>query len=240
VNLQHALDNNVALYRAVLAAHGAAGRLEEYFWTSDEPVPPYYSNLVTRTAEVGEAAQSARLRALTARPPKPEWGFKDSSGRLDPQMLQGLGLRQLFEARWYGWEAGSAERSETPADIEFENSDDEAALAAWETAWQQSSPAPGIRVFPFSLLGDANLCCLTAKRRGRVVGGALLNLSSESVGLSNVLALGGLDPDALNNAAARERDPDRHVLGYGPADELDALAALGFRDLGGLSVWVAA
>ena len=61
--------------------------------------------------------------------------------------------------------------------------------------------------------------------------------------MSNVFALGGLGPDALNNAAARaarERHPDRHVLGYGPANELDALAALGFRDLGGLSVWVAA
>ena len=213
----HAINNNVGLYEAVLAAHGAAGRLEEHFWTSDERVPPYYGNLVTRTAEVGEAAQWERLQALAAKPPKPAWGFKDSHARLDPRMVEGLGLRQLFEARWYGWEASVVMPPEPQADVGLERVGDDDALAGWEAAWQRSSPADGIRVFPPSLLRDPSLCFLAGVRRGELVGGALLNLSFESVGLSNIFALDGRDLGAFTLAsaqAARERHPDRHVVGY--------------------------
>ncbi len=238
----HAIRNNVSLYEAVLAAHGAAGRLEEHFWTSDERVPPYYGNLVTCTGEAGEAAQWERLQALAEKPPKSAWGFKDSFARLDPVMIGGLGLRQLFEARWYGWEASAAVQSEPQVDVSFERAGNEDALARWEAAWQRSSPAPGMRVFPPFLLRDSSLCFLSGIQRGEVVGGALLNLSFESVGLSNVFALDGRDLGAFTRAfarAARERHPDRHVVGYGPAAGLEALAPIGFRDLGALRVWVA-
>ena len=237
----HAIRNNIALSEAVLAAHGAAGRLEEHFWTSDERVPPYYGNLVTRTGEAGEAAQWERLQALVEKPPKSDWGFKDSFSRLDPLMIEGLGLRQLFEARWYGWKAGFVVQSEPQVDVVFERVGNEDALASWEIAWQRSSPAPGMRVFPPSLLHDSSLCFLSGIRRDEVVGGALLNLSFESVGLSNVFALDGRDLETFTRAfarAAREWYPDRHVVGYGPAAGLESLAALGFRDLGGLRVWV--
>jgi hypothetical protein len=241
MELDHAIRNNIALYQAVLAAHGAAGRLEEHFWSSDDRVPPYYSNLVTRTEGAGEAAQWERLQALAEEPPRPYWGFKDSFARLDPIMIEGLGLRRLFEARWYGWEASSVMQSEPGVDVSFERVGDEDALAGWEAAWQRASPAPGMRVFPPPLLRDPSLCFLSAVRRGEVIGGALLNLSFESVGLSNVFALGGRDLGAFTRAfvrTAREQHPDRHVVGYGPATEIEALALLGLRDLGSLRVWV--
>ena len=92
MQLHHAVRNNIALYEAVLAAHDAAGRLDEHFWSTTARVPPYYSNLVTRTGEAGEAAQWDRLQALAEEPPKPDWGFKDSFARLDPLMIEGLGL----------------------------------------------------------------------------------------------------------------------------------------------------
>lgn len=240
MQLHHAIHNNIALYEAVLAAHGAAGRLDEHFWSTAASVPPYYSNLVTRTGEAGEAAQSARLQALAKEPPKPGWGFKDSFDCLDPLLVEGLGLHPLFQARWYGWEASAVMHPEPQVDIRFERVGDKESLAEWESAWQRSSPAPGMRMFRPSLLRDPALCFLSGLRQGQLVGGALLNLSFESVGLSNVFALDRRTLKAFTGAAARaarERHPDRHVVGYGPVSKLEALAPLGFRDLGGLRVW---
>jgi hypothetical protein len=211
---QHAIRNNIALYEAVLAGHGAAGRLEEHFWASDERVPPYYGNLVTRTRKAGEAAQWERLKALTARPPKPDWGFKDSFARLNPRSIEGLGLRLLFEARWYGLKASCVMPSEPAVDAAFERVGDEHALTGWEAAWQRSSPADG-RVFPPSLLRDQNLTFLSSIRHGQVVGGALLNLSGPSVGLSNLFTLDDRDRSAFARAAARaarERYPLTKVV----------------------------
>ena len=71
MQLHHAIRNNIALYEAVLAPHGAAGQLDAHFWSTAARVPPYYSNLVTRTGEVGEAAQRERLQALAEGPLKP-------------------------------------------------------------------------------------------------------------------------------------------------------------------------
>ena len=66
-----AILNNVTWCQAVVSAHGVASEIEEHCWVAEGAVPPYYSNLVTRTAD-GASIQMEHLRRLAARPPKPD------------------------------------------------------------------------------------------------------------------------------------------------------------------------
>ena len=237
--LEHAILNNIAWYEAVTGAHGIEGGLAEDYWSTDGVVPPYYSNLVTRTAE-GTRAQILRIRELAEASPKPEWSLKDSFARLDLVELQGLGLRVLFEAHWYGLEAGAGEAPEPETDVRFAPVETPDELERWEDAWQRSSPAPGLRVFPPGLLADPNVVFLAARRGTDRVGGAATNLSDGAVGLSNFDALDAEESaEVLRDGMrhARRLHPDRALVGYGPRSELEDLARLGFRDLGPLRVW---
>ena len=158
--LAHAIENNIALYRAVLSAHQVDGETREHHWTTDGVTPPFYGSLVTRTHH--DDAQFARIEELLAAPPKPFWGMKDSLARLDPAKLERLGMRLLFEARWFGG------RCEPHDDAEqIQTSDD---LTRWERAWQVTSPAAGQRIFPASLLVDEDVTFLAAMDRKTIVG----------------------------------------------------------------------
>jgi hypothetical protein len=237
LRLEHAVWNNVMWYEAVTGAYGIQGELSEHHWSSADAVPPYYSNLVTRThGEDGTRAQLRRIRELAASPPKPDWGLKDSFARLE---LEELGLRVLFDAHWFGLEAGAASEPET--DVELAPVESAAELERWERAWQLSSPAPGLRIFPPALLSHADVAFLAARRGTQLIGGAATNLSEGCVGLSNVFALDELSAAFHRDCAraAQRLCPERAVVGYGSRSELDDLAALGFRDLGPLRVWVA-
>jgi hypothetical protein len=230
--LEHAISNNIAWYEAVTGAHGIRGEIAEHYWSSAGVVPPYYSNLVTRTV-AGTRVQLERIRELAAAPPKPDWSLKDSFARLD---LEELGLRVLFDAQWYGLDAGETDAPET--DVRFTPVLSADELARWEAAWQRSSPAPGLRIFPSALLADPDIVFLAAVRGTTHVGGAATNLSDGAVGLSNFYALGesaAILRDCARHVRGLHRD--RAVVGYGPESELEDLARLGFRDLGPLRVW---
>ena len=228
--LDLAILNNATWCSAVVGAHGLRNSITDHFWSADGAVPLYYSNLVTRTAATGEAAQLARIAELAAAPPKPDWSVKDSFARLD---LGPVGLHVLFDAQWYGLDAGSPVSHAAGCSIvPLETAAD---LERWERAWQIHSPAPGQRTFPPSLLDDPAITFLEARRNGQPIGGAIVNLSHGAVGLSNVFPPD--DADLLRDCAAcaRDRNPDRAVVGYGSEVER---AQLGFRNLGPLRVWI--
>jgi len=233
MRVEDAIANNIALYRGVLRAHGIRSEVAEHYWSSDAATPPYYSNLVTRTAEPGTTDQLARIRELVAQPPAPSWGLKDSFARLD---LADLGLRVLFEARWYGLAPG-----DMATDTGLVAVKDPDMLARWEAAWQLSSPTDGSRVFRDSILDDGAFTFLAAMHGAEVVGGALLNLSGNDVGISNVFTVAeGEDARFLRDVVqhARHLFPERALFGYGPASEFALLQPLGFEDLGPLRVWL--
>ena len=242
MQVEHAILNNIAWYEAVTGAHGIRGEVAEHYWSIDSAVPLYYSNLVTRTAE-GTRAQLERIRELAAAPPKPAWSLKDSFARLDPAEIEGLGLRVLFGAQWFGLEAGNVESPEPETDVRFAPVEHSDELDRWEDAWQLSSPAPGLRIFPPVLLADPDVVFLAALRETTLVGGAATNLSDGAVGLSNFYALHAKESaPILRDCMRRVRrlHPDRAIVGYGRRSELEDLAGLGFRDLGPLRVWVTA
>ncbi len=242
MNRELALLNSLAWYDAILGAHGIDGSPTEHHWSTDAAVPLYYSNFITRTGTAGFAAQWRRLEELAAHPPKPVWSLKDSYALLDSERLERLGLRLLFEARWYGLTAKDGDAFESETGARFVSARLPEQLAQWEAAWQVSSPAPG-RVFPDAVLADPNLTFLCADG----LGGCALNLSPDAVGLSNVFLANGVAAAPFLRDCVREahrRYPARAVVGYGPAAQLESIAVLDRLadsiDLGPLRVWLVA
>ena len=240
----HALDNNLALYQAVLDAHGITGTLDAHVWFTTEPVPPYYSHLLTRSGLGGIDAQMARLGALAAAPPASGWTFKDGFATLDADALRALGLHPFLEGRWYGLPAGHEAYGATETDLTFAPVTDSATLAQWEAVWTVSSPTDGVRVFPDACLQDVRLVFLTARdARGTLVGGVLANLSREAVGVSNVFCTDAIPAASFARDAVRavaRRHPDRHVVGYELGEGGAALHPLAPVDLGPLRIYRAA
>lgn len=239
-----AIANNHALYFSVSRAHGLVSRLEEHYWSTDAVPPPYYSHLVTRTrGAVAREAQVRRLSELVARAGSRGVGCNDSFDELPGDALETLGLRPLFRAWWYGWAAdGVATAPETR--LEARRVDSPEALSSWETYWRRSSPASEARVFPETVLADADLELFAMALKGRWAGGFALSRSDGAVGLSNVFHLESSKVDAgafVRDCAreARRLHGGHAMVGYGPEDELGELMRLGFVALGPLRVSVA-
>lgn len=93
---KHAAENNAHWCDAICRAHGAPGKLHEHLWLSREPMPRFYPNVVTLSAEA-PAAQLAAVRALVDAAQLGSFAVKDSFARLD---LAPLGFRVLFAATW--------------------------------------------------------------------------------------------------------------------------------------------
>lgn len=238
-----AILNNVTWCQRVVAAHGVPSEIREHCWVAEGAVPPYYSNLVTRTAEAGHAEQLEHLGRLAASPAKPRWSMKDSFARFDVSELGPLGLSVLFEARWFGLPPTSGAAAAGETGVRWIAIQNERDLASWEAAWQISSPAPGLRVFPPALLADPTITFLGALVGTERYGGAIANASEGVIGLSNVFTLEGPVPGAFLRDCARTvgaLQPERPVVGYGPVTELQELTPLGAEDLGPLRVWVTA
>ncbi|WP_255603816.1 hypothetical protein [Oscillochloris sp. ZM17-4] len=94
---KHPAANNARWCDAICRAHGAPGELHEHLWLSRHPMPRFYPNVVTRSAEAGAAAQLAAVRELVDAGHLGSFAVKDSFARLD---LVPLGSRVLFAATW--------------------------------------------------------------------------------------------------------------------------------------------
>lgn len=241
--LELAVTNNIAWYSAIFGAHRLPNRIDEHYWVSDAPSPPYYSNLVTRTrGETAHVAQLKRLSELSTRASGQSFGFKDAFDELPRAALESLGFRLLFRATWYGWAAADA-HSEAEAPLIAQRVKSERNLFDWEESFRESSPAGKPRVFPESVLSDPSLELFTMELDGRAAGGFALNHSEGALGLSNVFRLENVALDDgvfIRECArhARRLHADRPVVGYGSEAVLRELAALGFVALGPLAVWV--
>ena len=209
--LEQAILNSMVWCKTVLHAHGIASEIRKHHWTTDGVTPPFYGNLVTCTRD--DAAQLARIEELRAMRPKPNWGMKDSFARLDVR-----DMKLLFEAHWFSGRV-------TPSD-EYLCIETSVQLERWEHAWQITSPAPGERIFPVSLMDDPHVTFVAAVEGGTILGGAIANVSGDVVGISNEF---GRDC----KGAVQHLHPDRTIVGY------DREVPEGFHDLGPLRVWVA-
>ncbi|RKG58600.1 hypothetical protein D7X30_13400 [Corallococcus sp. AB011P] len=231
-----AVRNNAEWCDAVCRAHGRPGRFEDGLWLNPAPVPAFYPNAVTLTADRTEAS----LHALSRLELPGRWGVKDSFATLD---LAAHGFDLLFEAWWIHLAAtapvpspasGTAWRKvRTPEELE-----------AWEAAWSGlppgARPAPGARVFPPSLLQEEGVVFLAAGEGTRPLAGGIASFAAKAVGLSNTFRVEGapaaLDAELLTHV--RAHFPGQPVVGYEHGEALDAWRALGFESGGPLRVWL--
>ena len=231
-----AIRNNAEWCDAVCRAHGRPGRFEHGLWINPAPVPAFYPNAVTLTADGHEAT----LQALGHLRLPGRWGVKDSFATLD---LAEHGFDLLFEARWIHLEltapvpavaSGMAWRTvRTPEELE-----------AWEAAWsglpEGARPAPEARVFPPALLQEEGVTFFQAGKGPRPLAGGIASFASGVVGLSNTFRVEGapaaLDAELL--ARIRSRFPGQAIVGYERGAALDRWRALGFEAGGPLRVWL--
>ncbi|WP_375760600.1 hypothetical protein [Corallococcus exercitus] len=231
-----AVRNNADWCDAVCRAHGRPGCFEHGLWLNPAPVPAFYPNAVTLTADGQE-----RTLALLARLELPgRWGVKDSFATLD---LAAHGFDPLFEARWIHLDA-TAPVPEPASGLAWRTVRTPDELEAWEASWsglpEGARPAPGARVFPPALLQEEGVVFLAAGAGARPVAGGIASLASGVVGLSNTFRAEGA-PSALDAellARIRARFPGQTLVGYEHGEALDTWCALGFEPGGPLRVWL--
>jgi hypothetical protein len=61
---KYPVENNARWCHTVGHTHGAPGELHEHLWLSRRPMPRFYPNVVTLSAEAGAAAQLVAVREL--------------------------------------------------------------------------------------------------------------------------------------------------------------------------------
>ncbi|NYI04707.1 hypothetical protein [Allostreptomyces psammosilenae] len=234
--VRHAARNNAEWCDAVCRAHGRPGRFGATAWTNARRTPPLYPDAVT----LDPAATASEVLAgvdVTS----PGCSVKDSFGRLD---LTAAGFEVLFEARWIvrdGHDPATPAADGTPAaDVRWAPVRDAADLDAWQSAWAGGSGAGG--PFRAELLERDDVVVLGGRRDGRIVAGAVANLSGDGavVGVSNVFgdAL-GLDAAWSGVVAAVSRHfPGVAMVGYERGGDLRAALRHGWRAVGPLRVWL--
>jgi hypothetical protein len=222
---RRAARNNAEWCAAMAAAHGVAGRFDPDAWVSLRRSPPLYPDAVTLTHDVRPDGLLSRIDDSAG------CSVKDSFATLD---LSTAGFELLFEASWICRPADSA-APVTATPLSWAAVRKPADLAEWGAAHG------GGELFRPALLADPAVVILGAHRSGRLVGGAIANRSSSVVGISNLFAAAGQDPDevwASATAAVAGRFAGLPLVGYEAGDSLAAARRAGFDTCGPLRVWL--
>jgi hypothetical protein len=219
--------NNAEWCDVMARSHGVETEIDREVWIARTRTPPYYPDAVTL---VPEPAIPDLLRRIDA---SAGCSIKDSFATLD---LAGFGFRVLFDARWI------TRRLDVPAAAGVEPAwvriHEASALAAWETAWSGGAGLQGL--FRADLLALDAVTVLVAYEADRIVAGAVLNRSTDVVGVSNVFSLPGRERAAWQGCLARASTlyPGATMVGYQWGRDLDIALDHGFEIAGPLRVWI--
>ncbi|WP_108813935.1 hypothetical protein [Loktanella sp. Alg231-35] len=214
-----AAQNNADWYAMMWDIRGLRYLRDAHGFRAIDPPPPYHSWVT--------AIQGAPIAQLIA--PlldRPGFGVKDASGQFD---LSDLALRRLISASWLwhppdaGAETHGWEQITTPA-----------ALARWEVAWRDSSPADQ-RQFPDAILAREDVSLWGRKAPQGYDAGVIANLSEDCVGLSNLF---GTKARPAATALCAGFGGGLPLVGYEWCDDLTTALASGWKSTGDLAVWV--
>ena len=231
--------NNARWCDAISRTHGAPGELHDHLWLSRHPMPRFYPNVVTLSAQSGVTAQLAGVRELVDAAQLGSFAVKDSFASLD---LAPLGFRVLFAATWLWRDTALPPPAIVDTGLRWTIIGEPADLITWEAAWNGlpvdpvSPPLPA--VFLPTLLADPDIQFVAAYRDQQVVAGAIANRSGDVVGVSNVFA----HTDAERSwagclATIIAAFPGLPLVGYERGEELGIAERLGFVAVGPLRVW---
>jgi hypothetical protein len=220
-----AARNNAAWCGIVCDLHGIANTVRQGAWIADRRSPPFFPDAVT--LEPTTAAPSF----LPDIDDDAGCSVKDSFATLD---LAGDGFRVLFEARWL-YRPGTAEPGPVVRDLRMRRVLDADELIEWELAWSDGA----VGLFPPALLQEATVAVLGGYANDRLVAGAIANLASGVVGVSNVFTTTG-DLDVAWRgclSCVAELFPDTALVGYESGEALEVARRRGFEEIGPLRVW---
>jgi hypothetical protein len=235
--LQRAIDNNVSWCAAIAASHGNASETRDDAWLCRGEMPPFYPNLITRCRQCDITPLLDEIPAHVIS----GLGVKDSFATLDLSSMQ---FALAVEAHWYHRPSQLPVDSTVPdcCEVSCTEVTGAAELSQWEHAWAADAQLPQ-RLFKADLLDDRTIHYIyaaTANAAGAAIpvitAGAVLNVTDDVVGLSNLF--GSKTGKIACVQFALKRYPDKHFVGYGSTDELELVCNVGFRALAPLRVWI--
>jgi hypothetical protein len=223
-----AARNNAEWCDTMCRARGVIGTFEADLWSSSRRTPRYYPDAITLARSVAIDSVLTRIDTAT-----PGCSVKDSFVDLD---LAAAGFRILYEAEWLSRSGAISSRRDTS--LTWRRLRDAVQLERWETAW--SGGRDQDRTFLPTLLDEPSLRIVGGFRGDRVVGGCVLNLAVNVIGVSNLFASDcSLEAAwAASLAVAAETWPGRTVVGYESGDALAAARAQGFNSIGPVRIWL--
>ncbi len=237
--IEQAARNNAIWCDAVCKAHGIPGEFHKNLWLNRQPVPRFYSNVITLSS-TDKVRQMARVQELIESPLPGTWSIKDSFSTLP---LAELGFQVLFEAVWI-WRVPLEVQIPLDIGIRWSVVKDPAELKRWEFAWGDElgniSAIPQQRIFLPSLLEDPDIALLAACQGEEIVGGAIANRTGDVVGISNVFACTG-ERHRIWTGGIRTIQglyPGLPLVGYQRGEDLALMEELDFEQVGNLRVWI--
>lgn len=218
-----AARNNADWYAMMFDAHGLRYHRSEIAFLALDAPPPYHSWMTT----LDPAADKALLELIAQHLDRPAFGLKDSFHGLE---LRPQGLKEFFSASWLWAEA--LRPASTIGWTRITSPDD---LLLWEAAWKDGGSPSDRRQFPANILGRPDVFIWGRATADGFDAGAVANLSSDCVGLSNCFG-GGSFPAAATLCAGIAKDLP--IVGYERGDDLRTALYTGFDATGLLRVWV--
>jgi len=230
-----AARNNAAWCDAVCRSSGGATELRSGLWWNARPSSPYFPSLITVEPAVDFAQVEALLQAASG--DGSVIGVKDSFCTLD---LSSSGFSRLFEACWI-WRDPAPQEITTP-ELRWTKVASQAELQLWEREWHpdRGSRTLAESIYGASLLRCQNISFVAAFEGSALVAGAALTATESTVGLTCTF-FRGPNPQQVRReliSFVNECHPGCPILGYESGDELAAMKALGFREVGPLRVWL--
>ena len=239
--VEQAAGNNAIWCDTICRAHGIPGEFHDELWLNRYPVPRFYPNVVTLSAQDDAATQLASIQALAETGLSEGWGVKDSFCSLD---LIPLGFQPLFEASWLWRCPFKPIPNRTASALRWTWVKGALELAKWERAWG-GSQAPDTstrrsRLFLPAMLTNPEIGFVAAYRGQSIVAGAVANHTKDVVGLSNVFVPQDDQVSFYAGCVAmtHERFPDMPVVGYERGLEFAIVQEIGFEILQPLKVWI--
>jgi hypothetical protein len=222
-----AAANNAEWCGLVCRTHGLETTVGEDAWTSPFRTPPYYPDAVTLVPDVAVPDLLARIDR------SPGCSIKDSFASLD---FEQPGFEVLFEAEWL---ARMPVSQPAPAPLDtWSVVTDIDTFAVWERAWRRYDEEGD--VLRAGLLDVPAVTVMAELMDDQVIAGAVLNRSSDVVGISNFFA-------GSHHAAASWEScvafvitlfPASVLVTYDAGPEVVAAPGHGWVNVGPLRVWL--
>ncbi len=203
--------------------HGVSFDLHNAWWQSIEPMPTFFPNTITLSADL---KSDSLLQAL---PTQGTHFIKDSFANL---ALEEQSFIKLFEAQWYM--ASPTQETFTPfaSNLKINEATDSESLSDWEQAWRGEENFAAI--FTPSFLENDTVRFFSVEHDDKR-SGITTFFDGQSLGIYNLWGDKSLISCLLSHISTLY--PDTPIVGYGDEQEVNSLDTWGFKPLGPLAVW---